>query len=65
MNSEKTYGEVGFNYDDENKQDQEAQEKENEEVNEDEAFIPPFQLDVPVGMKIVRTNENFLIMFFN
>lgn len=31
----------------------ETQEEENEEVEEEEPFIPPYQLDVPVGMKIV------------
>ncbi len=56
LNSEKSYSEVAFNYDEESKSSQDGNEKETNEEEDDEAFIPPYQLDVPVGMKIVSMN---------
>lgn len=52
LNSDKSYSEVGFNYDEDNKSAQESGGKDDED-DEKDPFIPPYQLDIPVGMKIV------------
>ena len=56
LSSEKSYGEVAFNYDEDRKPASEIPNKDSAEDDEDqfEPFIPPYQLDIPVGMKIVR-----------
>lgn len=55
LNNEKSYGEVGFTYDNDSKPPSDATQKEINTEEEDEAFIPPYQLDVPLGMKIVSS----------
>lgn len=56
LNSDKSYSEVGFNYDEENKPVQDCGSKDDED-DEKDPFIPPYQLDVPVGMKIVSKSQ--------
>lgn len=53
INAENSYNEIGFNYDENDKNDRESTVKESNEEDDEEPFIPPYQLDVPVGMKIV------------
>lgn len=63
LSNEKSYSEVGFSYDNDNKSASESTAKEIATEEEEEAFIPPYQLDVPVGMKIVSHQSDFIFMF--
>lgn len=48
------YGQVGYNYDDENKNNQEtAKEVPEEDL---QAFVPPPELDIPQDMSLVSFN---------
>lgn len=62
LNSENSYSEVGFNYDEDNKPTQEYENKDDED-DEKDPFIPPYQLDLPVGMKIVSKPSILSIQF--
>lgn len=59
LNNEKSFSEVAFKYDDDNKSITETSNKDTTQEEEDEdqfeQFIPPYQLDIPVGMKIVSS----------
>ncbi|XP_065201078.1 protein suppressor of white apricot [Planococcus citri] len=60
LNNEKSYSEVGFSYENDNKSPTESVSKEI--TAEEETFIPPYQLDVPVGMKIPKTKKHHEII---
>lgn len=55
LDGEKAYGQVGFTYSEEKKEEGEGNEtkKEEEEDEEDAPFIVPHELDIPVGMVVV------------
>lgn len=59
LDPQNSYGQVPFSYDNEAEQD-ESTSSSNKEPNEDaaeeedEPFIPPQELDIPVGMVLVR-----------
>ena len=54
LNNEKSYAEVGFTYENDGKSVTESLSKDTSVDEDEEMFIPPYQLDVPIGMKIVR-----------
>lgn len=54
LDSENVYGQVAYNYNDEDsKKNEDSTEASNSQEEEDQAFVPPTELEIPEDMKVV------------
>jgi len=67
LDSQHSYGQVAYNYDEAhaaNQQEEANQSAADGEEEEDQPFVAPPELDIPVGMILVRMLKNSLLVFF-
>lgn len=68
LDSEGSYNQVGFSYDDEKKsgEDSESPKRSEPSAEEDEAFVPEVELEIPEDMVIVSIQviKNFSINYY-
>lgn len=61
LDSDGAYNQVGFNYDDEKKTGEDSQSPKQSEEEEDEAFVPDPELEIPENL--ITVSKTFFINF--
>lgn len=69
LDSESSYNQVGFSYnEDENGhkasgEDSQSPKQSEDSQEEDQAFVPPPELEIPEGMLLVRSRFAFVLLY--
>lgn len=68
LDSESSYNQVGYNYEDENGhkasgEDSQSPKQSEDSQEEDQAFVPPPELEIPEDMVLVRFLRRFYFAF--